>query len=53
MKCIKVTKVAPEEADFMGFKFKENRSSGDSETSEYDKLAFKYLGMVCFPLAAW
>jgi len=51
-KCIKVTKVAPEEADFMGFKFRENRSSGDSETSAYDKLAFKYLGMVCFPLAA-
>ena len=36
----------------MGYKIKENRTEQDSETSKFDKMAFKYLGMVCFPLAA-
>ena len=50
----KCLKVLPAEAGegFMGYKLKENRVDADSETSKYDKMAFKYLGLVCFPLAS-
>jgi len=51
-KCLKPVHCEPGEGIFgSSYKFKENRKEEDSETSKFDKMAFKYLGMVCFPLA--
>jgi len=51
-KCLRFIPCPPGESGFLGtgYTFEEKRKEEDSETSKYDKMAFKYLGMVCFPL---
>lgn len=51
-KCVRFIRAPAGQTGFLrsGYIFEEKRKAEDSETAKYDKMAFKYLGMVCFPL---